>query len=80
VRGFRLKPRSGAAPESNRASRGLHDLTGFEDRMGHRPHAAPRRGNLARDRESRERAGGQSELFERAAVTLPMSRRADGTP
>ena len=28
--------RNGAAPESNRASRGLHDLTGFEDRLGHR--------------------------------------------
>src|SRR5262249_55323871 len=27
---------NGAAPESNRASRGLHDLTGFEDRLGHR--------------------------------------------
>ena len=25
---------NGAAPESNRASRGLHDLTGFEDRLG----------------------------------------------
>ena len=24
----------GATPESNRASRGLHDLTGFEDRHG----------------------------------------------
>ena len=32
----------GAAPESNRASRGLHDLTGFEDRLGHR--ARPLRG------------------------------------
>jgi hypothetical protein len=27
----------GAAPESNRASLGLPDLTGFEDPLGHRP-------------------------------------------
>ena len=33
---------SGAAPESNRPSRGLHDRTGFEDQLGHRAHAAPR--------------------------------------
>jgi MerR family redox-sensitive transcriptional activator SoxR len=33
----------GAAQESNLPSRGLHDLTGFEDRLGHRPHAAPGR-------------------------------------
>ncbi len=32
----------GAAPESNRPSRGLHDRTGFEDLLGHRAHAAPR--------------------------------------
>jgi len=31
----------GAAPESNRPSRGLHDRTGFEDRLGHRARAAP---------------------------------------
>ena len=31
----------GAAPESNRPSRGLHDRTGFEDQLGHRAHAAP---------------------------------------
>src|SRR5436189_217720 len=37
---FRL---NGAAPESNRPSRGLHDRSGFEDRLGHRAHAAPRR-------------------------------------
>jgi hypothetical protein len=36
--GFRL---SGAAQESNLPSRGLHDRTGFEDRLGHRAHAAP---------------------------------------
>ena len=33
----------GAAPESNRPSRGLHDLTSFEDPLGHRAHAAPAR-------------------------------------
>jgi hypothetical protein len=40
----RTKPRiatafqlDGAAPESNRASLGLPDLTGFEDPLGHRP-------------------------------------------
>jgi len=33
----------GAAPESNRPSRGLHDRTGFEDLLGHRAHAAPPR-------------------------------------
>src|SRR5438132_3061007 len=37
-----LKSRSGAAQESNLPSRGLHDRTGFEDRLGHRAHAAPR--------------------------------------
>jgi hypothetical protein len=31
----------GAAQESNLPSRGLHDLTGFEDRLGHRARAAP---------------------------------------
>src|SRR5918994_6231883 len=31
----------GAAPESNRPSRGLHDRTSFEDPLGHRAHAAP---------------------------------------
>ncbi len=36
--------RNGAAQESNLPSRGLHDLTGFEDRLGHRAHAAPPRG------------------------------------
>src|SRR4029079_7191285 len=34
---------SGAAPESNRPSRGLHDRTGFEDQLGHRARAAPPR-------------------------------------
>src|SRR5215471_12777918 len=33
---------SGAAQESNLPSLGLPDLTGFEDRLGHRAHAAPR--------------------------------------
>src|SRR5438552_578830 len=33
---------NGAAQESNLPSRGLHDLTGFEDRLGHRARAAPR--------------------------------------
>jgi Sigma-70, region 4 len=32
---------NGAAPESNRPSRGLHDRNGFEDRLGHRAPAAP---------------------------------------
>ena len=32
---------NGAAQESNLPSRGLHDRTGFEDRLGHRAHAAP---------------------------------------
>ena len=31
----------GAAPESNRPSVGLPRLTDFEDRLGHRAHAAP---------------------------------------
>jgi hypothetical protein len=31
----------GAAPESNRPSVGLPRRTGFEDRLGHRTHAAP---------------------------------------
>src|SRR5213596_438265 len=34
----------GAAQESNLPSLGLPDLTGFEDRLGHRARAAPRRG------------------------------------
>jgi len=34
----------GAAQESNLPSRGLHDRSGFEDRLGHRAHAAPRQG------------------------------------
>ncbi len=34
---------NGAALESNQASVGLPRLTGFEDRLGHRPHAAPNR-------------------------------------
>jgi hypothetical protein len=33
----------GAAQESNLPSLGLPDLTGFEDRLGHRAHAAPSR-------------------------------------
>jgi hypothetical protein len=36
----------GAAPESNRASRGLHDRADFEDRLGHRARAAPSRAYL----------------------------------
>jgi hypothetical protein len=32
----------GAAPESNRPSVGLPRLTDFEDRLGHRAHAAPK--------------------------------------
>jgi hypothetical protein len=35
---------SGAAQESNLPSLGLPDLTGFEDRLGHRAHAAPTAG------------------------------------
>ena len=34
-------PAYGAAQESNLPSRGLHDRTGFEDRLGHRARAAP---------------------------------------
>ena len=34
---------NGAAQESNLPSLGLPDLTGFEDRLGHRAHAAPPR-------------------------------------
>ncbi len=34
---------NGAAPESNRPSRGLHGRTGFEDQLGHRAPAAPSR-------------------------------------
>jgi hypothetical protein len=45
----------GAAPESNRPSRGLHDRTSFEDPLGHRAHAAPTRrlAPLPRPREPR---------------------------
>ena len=43
-RGERAHDANGAAPESNRPSRGLHDRTGFEDQLGHRAHAAPRAG------------------------------------
>jgi hypothetical protein len=32
-----LRGSDGAAQESNLPSRGLHDLTGFEDRLRHRP-------------------------------------------
>ncbi len=35
--------RNGATRESNPPSDGLRRLTGFEDRLGHRPHAAPNR-------------------------------------
>ena len=38
---FLTKRADGAAQEANLPSRGLHDLTGFEDRLGHRAHAAP---------------------------------------
>ncbi len=41
----------GAAPESNRASRGLHDLTGFEDRLGHRARPLRRKASAKRGRE-----------------------------
>jgi hypothetical protein len=41
---FKPKPGDGAAQESNLPSRGLHDRTGFEDRLGHRAHAAPNLG------------------------------------
>ena len=34
---------NGAAQESNLPSDGLRRLTGFEDRLGHRARAAPRR-------------------------------------
>ena len=34
----------GAAPESNRPTAGLRRRTGFEDRLGHRARATPRRG------------------------------------
>ena len=40
-------PANGAAQESNLPSRGLHDLTGFEDRPGHRALAAPASSVLA---------------------------------
>ena len=40
-RGLRGRLPNGAAQESNLPSRGLHDRTGFEDRLGHRAHAAP---------------------------------------
>ena len=44
--GRRVSPRQvlgyGAAQESNLPSDGLRRLTGFEDRLGHRAHAAPR--------------------------------------
>jgi hypothetical protein len=36
------KPANGAAQESNLPSVGLPRLTGFEDRLGHQAHAAPR--------------------------------------
>ena len=36
-----LKVDYGAAQESNLPSLGLPDLNGFEDRPGHRAHAAP---------------------------------------
>src|SRR5206468_12885077 len=39
---FAGNPRNGAAQDSNLPSLGLPDLTGFEDRLGHRAHAAPR--------------------------------------
>jgi hypothetical protein len=39
---------NGAAQESNLPSRGLHDRTGFEDRLGHRAPAAPWRASVAR--------------------------------
>ena len=34
-------PSGAEAPESNRASRGLHDRADFEDRLGHRARATP---------------------------------------
>lgn len=43
IRASMRDPCYGAAPESNRPSRGLHDRTGFEDLLGHRAHAAPPR-------------------------------------
>jgi hypothetical protein len=36
-----ITPINGAAQESNLPSLGLPDLTGFEDRLGHRARAAP---------------------------------------
>jgi hypothetical protein len=41
VSGCERRGDDGAAPESNRPSRGLHDRTGFEDQLGHRARAAP---------------------------------------
>jgi hypothetical protein len=49
---------NGAAPESNRASRGLHDLTGFEDRLGHR--ARPLRSNATASGVEKGRPGGNA--------------------
>ena len=40
--------RSGAAQESNLPTAGLRRLTGFEDRLGHQPRAAPRGGYASR--------------------------------
>ena len=47
---------NGAAPESNRASRGLHDRADFEDRLGHRARAAPPRSVAGRLCKRRVRA------------------------
>ena len=53
---------SGAAQESNLPSLGLPDLTGFEDRLGHRARAAPPRRLAPAGRRSRAQVG-------RSAVT-----------
>jgi len=62
----------GAAPESNRPSRGLHDRTGFEDQLGHRAHAAPRaRVSLTRGLKKGAREEISSPALQRAHVAPP---------
>jgi ATP dependent DNA ligase domain len=65
---------NGAAPESNRPSRGLHDRTGFEDQLGHRAHAAPAL-RLDQERPCRATVGATV-----GATTVELEGRRAGAP
>ena len=72
---------SGAAQESNLPPAGLRRATGFEDRVGHQPRAAP--GNFPGNSEPTPTFRADSRIMA-SAVVIPLLRRAalplDGQP